>query len=94
MKTRSALLIGGLLLLSGCTKRSILRFEDHPIQNKTFVETIRHDNYIITASETHEFWLCDDNDNELSCSRTCNGKSDLACPAVGMSVGISGSNIR
>lgn len=96
MKLRFCLLLLAVLSLAGCTKRSILRFEDHPTQQKTYVETLRVDNYFVSSSRTHEFWLCDDNENELVCARTCDGSTDLKCPASGTSISISGSgtNVR
>lgn len=82
-----------LPLAMGCTTRSILRFEDHPAQNQTFIETLRHSNYILTSSVAHEFWLCRDDEAELVCKLTCDGDTDLACPAIGSSISIT-SNYR
>src|SRR5690606_38514406 len=82
------------VMLGGCTTRSVVRFEDHPIQKKTYVETLRHDNYYVKSSTTHEFWLCDDQESELVCRQTCDGKTDLACPSEETSVNIAGSNVR
>jgi len=82
-----------LVLTAGCTTRSILRFEDHPLQNKTYVETLRHSNYILTATAVHEFWLCQDDDTELVCKLSCDGDTDLQCPAVGGGITIT-SNAR
>ncbi len=89
-----AMLMLGALLLGGCTTRSVVRFEDHPQQDKTYVETLRHDNYYVTSSTTHEFWLCDDQQSELVCRQTCDGKTDLACPSEETSINITGSNVR
>ncbi|HWV39474.1 MAG TPA: hypothetical protein VN033_13475 [Vulgatibacter sp.] len=82
-----------LTLTVGCTKRTILRFEDHPIQNQTYVETLRHSNYLVSSTMAHEFWLCRDDATELVCKPTCDGDTDLACPAVGGSISIT-SNFR
>lgn len=84
----------GLFALSGCTTRSVVRFEDHPEQDQTYVETLRQDDYFVSQSLTHEFWLCKDEDKRLVCKRTCDGSSDLACPQAGTSVSIAGSNVR
>lgn len=86
MKTKLLSLAALGLALGGCTTRHVVRFEDHPIQKQTYVETIRHDNYFVTQSSTHEFWLCEDGEDTLSCKRTCDGKTDLACPADGVTV--------
>lgn len=94
MKLHLIFLVVVTIGLGGCTKRAVLRFEDHPSQNKTYVETLREDNYWVTRSNTHEFWLCDDTENELVCAPTCDGSTDLACPSAGMSVGIAGTNVR
>lgn len=83
-----------LVALSGCTKRAILKFEDHPEQNQTFAETLRHDDYWLSSSFTHEFWLCKDEDKQLICKKTCEGDTDLACPAAGVSVTIAGNNTQ
>lgn len=93
-KTMGLLALGALLLSTGCTTRSVVRFEDHPKQNQTYVETYRHDNYFVSQSMTHEFWLCKDEEAQLTCKRTCDGSTDLACPAIGSSVEIAGSNVR
>ncbi len=78
-----------LITLSGCTTRSVVRFEDHPAQKTTYVETIRHDNYYFSQSLTHEFWLCDDEASKLVCKPSCDGKTDLVCPSDAASVSFS-----
>lgn len=75
-----------LVTLAGCTKRSVVRFEDHPKQNQTYVETVRYDNYIVFGKMTHEFWLCKDEAAQLTCEQSCDGSSDLLCPMAGNAV--------
>lgn len=82
-----------LTLTAGCVTRSVLRFEDHPSQHQTFVETLRHSNYLLTSDLKHEFWLCRDDESALVCKATCDADTDLACPTVGGSINIT-SNYR
>ena len=93
LKAAGLLALGLLTLSAGCTKRSILRFEDHPSQNQTYVETLRHSNYQVKSEIAHEFWLCRDDDSALVCKATCDGNTDLACPTLGGSINIT-SNYR
>lgn len=94
---KSLILASWIVLgLSACTTRQVVRFEDHPAQDQTYVETIRHDNYFVTQNVTHEFWLCKDEPAQLVCSRSCDGSTDLKCPAADTNVSIAGSssNVR
>lgn len=91
MKAYLALALAALAL-GGCTSRQIVRFEDHPKQDQTYVETLRRDNYFFNQSLTHEFWLCKDEAAKLVCKRTCDGATDLACPSDSNSVTIASSN--
>jgi hypothetical protein len=91
---KAVILALGLVALTGCTKRSVIRFEDHATQNATYMETLRFDDYYFQKKLTHEFWLCQDQETKLVCTQTCDGKSDLLCPSGQANFAFAGSNIR
>lgn len=81
-------------LSAGCTTRQVVALRDHQEQPATQMEMNRTDNYYVYQKQTHEFWLCKDEADKLSCKRTCDGSTDLKCPAGNMGVAIAGSNVR
>lgn len=76
-----------LTMLSGClVKRSIVRVEDHPRSNSTIMETVDVYSWfpLMGYRVHHQFWLCTDSSKGLQCDRSCDGASDLTCPASGV----------
>ncbi len=87
---RIALALGALSGLSACTSYKVLAFADHPVHPVTRLETLRLDDYWVSASVQHQYWLCQDQGDTLSCTRKCGEGTDLECPsATGVAGGIS-----
>jgi hypothetical protein len=92
---KTLVLAFGLLALStGCTKRTILAFEDQPQHDLTTLQAYRTKNYLFWVDGEHQFFLCSDKGDRLVCQRACGGNTDLACPKV-VETGYTGStNVR
>jgi len=83
LKLRLALLSAMTLLgalSTGCTKRSILNFDDHPAQGLTTLQAFTTKNYLFWTDAEHQFFLCQDAGDKLVCKRACGGSTDLECP--------------
>lgn len=73
------------LSLSAClTSRVAVNVQDHQKLPITTIETLDTKVYymLITAAviQTHQFWLCNETDVSLVCSRACGGRNDVECP--------------
>jgi hypothetical protein len=78
----AALAIGSSLT-TGCVTRRIVTFEDHEKLPVTSMQVIKHTNYLIFQTFEHQFYLCQDGGNSLTCNLQCGGaKNDLKCPSV------------
>src|SRR5438105_1643895 len=79
---------------TGCVKRSILAFEDHPTYAVTSLELSESKSYYVYKTHEHRFYMCVDTGDKLVCKRACGGTTDLGCPsAVATGYGTS-SNVR
>ena len=96
LKLRIALLSASMLLgalSTGCTKRSILAFDDHQSQGLTTLQAFTTKNYIFWAEAEHQFFLCNDMGDKLVCKRSCGGGTDLECPKSA-DTGYNSTNVR
>lgn len=97
MKMKSTFAIaslGILFTLSGCTKRTIVAFEDQPKQPFTAVEVIEEKNYFFSHTVEHRFVMCKDGGNALQCSRSCGGPKEIECPKGALTSLARGTNVR
>jgi hypothetical protein len=79
---------------TGCMKRSLVTFEDHPKQAFTAVELIEEHNYLIMSTIEHRFVMCKDTGNQLTCARSCGGDKEIECPKGALTSLSRGSNVR
>ncbi len=82
-----------LPLTSGCAKRTILAFDDHPYNNLTTLQALRTKSYVFWSDTEHQFFLCTDAGDKLVCKRSCGGGTDLECPKT-VDTGYNSSNVR
>jgi hypothetical protein len=68
------------LTTTGCVKRTITAFQDHPTSQVTALEVFKHSNYIFFQKFEHIFYSCTDQASQLVCKRLCGGATDLECP--------------
>ncbi len=89
------LLIAAILTalgLAGCTSRRIIGADDHATRPIMNFQTYKTTHYIIfPGSAVHEFWMCEEKNDNISCERACDGKTDISCPTATMNVS---SNVR
>lgn len=79
---------------TGCIKRSILAFEDHPKFPITSLQVFVTKSYYVYAEREHRFYNCTDAGDKLVCKRVCGTGTDVGCPtAISTSYG-SSSNVR
>lgn len=93
---RLALLATSLVLgtlSTGCTKRTILAFDDHQTQRLTTLQAFQTKNYLFWSTAEHQFFLCTDTGEKLVCKRSCGGSTDLECPQ-GVDTGYNSTNVR
>ncbi|HVJ88545.1 MAG TPA: hypothetical protein VM580_02000 [Labilithrix sp.] len=96
LKLRLALLSVTVLLgalSTGCTKRTILTFDDHPAQGLTTLQAFTTKNYLLWFDAEHQFFLCNDAGDKLVCKRSCGGSTDLECPKSA-DTGYKSTNVR
>jgi hypothetical protein len=79
---------------SGCMKRTLLTFEDHPKQAFTAVEVLEEKNYWITRTAEHRFLMCKDAGNQLVCARSCGNAKDVQCPMGALTTLTRSTNVR
>ncbi len=77
------------LMTTGCVKRTIVGFQDHPTNNVTSIEVMKRTTFLVPKVE-HIFYTCVDNNTQLVCKRLCGGETDLTCPQGNN----NGSNVR
>lgn len=82
------------LASTGCVKRSILAFHDHPKFPVTSMEVFVSKNYYVYKLNEHRFYMCTDAGDKLLCKRACGDSMDVECP-TGVATGYGGaSNVR
>jgi hypothetical protein len=87
-------LAGGSLATSGCVMRTIKDFDDHQKNSISTLQVLQITHYGFFATAEHQFFMCEDSGNTLTCKRECGGTNELQCPA-GAFVGLAGaSNVR
>ncbi len=91
---KRTLILAALLLSTGCTKYSFTHIEDHPAQKVTRLEALKTTDYIVSQKVEHQFYLCAQTGSKLTCKVTCNGDSDLACPAFSANGMVVSTNVR
>ncbi len=89
-----AALLGAPALLGGCTKRTMLSFDDNPSQKLTTMQVMTTKNYLFWKTNEHQFFTCSDNGTALDCKRACGGGTDLICPELSDTGYTSNTNIR
>ncbi|GEM_PF-1696037 len=80
-------------LSMGCTRRTILAFDDHPTHSLTTLQAFQSKFYVFWGDSEHQFFLCTDTGDKLVCKRSCGGDTDLACPKS-VDTGYSSTNVR
>lgn len=78
-------LAGLVIALAGttaCTTYQIRSAEDHGVLPVLKLETVRTSWTLFFAESEHQFWLCQDQGDDLVCHRSCGGGSDLQCPTA------------
>lgn len=81
------------LMTTGCVKRTIVGFQDHPTSNVTSIEVMKRTMFLIPKVE-HIFYSCVDNNAQLVCKRLCGGETDLECPKASGSGNGYSTNVR
>ncbi len=80
---------------TGCMKRTLIGFEDHPKQPYTAVELLEeHNNWIFGTTVEHRFVMCKDSGNQIVCSRSCGGAKEIECPKGALTTLAASSNVR
>lgn len=82
-----------LPLTTGCAKRTILAFDDHPQHNLTTLQAFRTKSYLFWSDTEHQYFLCTDTGDKLVCKRSCGGGTDLECPKT-VDTGYNSSNVH
>ena len=75
------LLSGALLFCFSCSTVRIVDFEDHPSKPVTRMETVKTTTFFWSTTVEREFWLCDNKELSIECSRLCGGETGLDCPS-------------
>lgn len=78
---------------TGCTKRTILAFDDHPTHGLTTLQAFKTTSYLFWSDAEHQFFLCADAGDKLVCKRTCGGGTDIECPKTA-DTGYGATNVR
>lgn len=91
---KRALILAALFTGSGCTTYSFTSIQDHPAQKITRIEALKTTNYFVSTTVEHQFYLCDQSPAKLTCKVTCNGNTDLACPAFAGDGMVVTTNVR
>lgn len=92
---KKALLSLGLLALgAGCSTYQVTRIEDHPSRPVTRIEALKQTNYFLWQKAEHQFYLCEQRPDRLSCQLACNGSTDITCPEAQASGAVVSTNIR
>lgn len=81
------------LASTGCAKRTILAFDDHPQNNLTTLQALRVKSYVFWSDSEHQYFLCTDTGDKLVCKRSCGAGTDLECPKT-VDTGYNSSNVR
>ena len=78
---------------TGCVRRELIGFEDHPSKQLTAMR-VRVDSFHVFWN-THEyvFYSCAEQGDRLVCKRLCGGATDVECPTA-MEAGYTHANIR
>lgn len=67
------------LFSSGCLlQRTIVDLTDHPQKDITLVQTVD----VYPFSVKRQFWQCNENAENLTCSKVCGGDNKLVCHEV------------
>ncbi len=97
MKTTIRLALGLILVTSlfgGCTKYYLTKMKDQGTIKSTQLQFLKVQNYYVYSKVTHQFWLCDDQGDTLTCSRSCDEGTDLECPKASGGFGGVSTNTR
>jgi len=82
------------LFATGCTKRTILKFEDNPRQAVLTMQVQTDKNYWLWQTHEHQFFTCSDKGSMIDCKRACGGNTDILCPMLSNSGNSFSTNTR
>jgi hypothetical protein len=94
MKISLLICAATLTVISGCATQRILSIQDHPTLPLTKVETMKTKSFLFASSAEHQFWLCKDEGESMSCDLECGGNNDLTCPQGILTGGTTTSNVQ